>query len=721
MTTPSSTVKIPRIRIVDVEGGQYVLRFPYDVEVIAAIKHIPGAKWNPTERVWTAPLTSQRFLTDITKPLGFIMSPAAEAAEPIGQAPTTGRITRVGNRLVLSFPYDFATVAAIKQIRGRTYDAGRKLWTVPISSIRSVRELAADYPFVLAPEVEALPDVEPIMGLEISATSTHFLLDFPLDRYLMSQVKDLPGAKWDAKGSRWIADIEAAVEVAELARKVGAHIAQSAIDVLDSSIVAREMIAMSTAADAEVEVAGLGGVLRPFQRAGVAYALRARRTFIADEPGLGKTVQALAALEATQSYPAVIVVPATLRVTPWLREAKKWLPHRTVSLASGTKAHAVLEPTDITIVNYDVIHAWGKVLGTQELKGLVTDEAHYAKSASTRRGKALIELTDLMDPDGMVLCLTGTPVLNNETEIVSQLRILRRLDEFGGSRGFRARYGHGRNLVELNRKLRATCYIRRLKADVAPELPPKVWSEVAIEGDPKVMIEYREAETNLVAYLSERARKMAIASGATDEEARARAWIAGMRAEAAEHLVAVTALKRLAARAKMEAANEWIGDFLESGKKLVAFGWHRDIVDEIADRFGQGAKIQGGQTQDQRTAIVDRFQDDEDLRVIACQIKAAGVGLTLTAASDVVFLELGWNPGDMDQAADRCHRIGQEDSVTAWTMICQDTIDEDIVQLIADKREVVNAVTDGIASEEEEEKYSVLSDLIVRLTARGMA
>ena len=128
---------------------------------------------------------------------------------------------------------------------------------------------------------------------------------------------------------------------------------------------------------------------------------------------------------------------------------------------------------------------------------------------------------------------------------------------------------------------------------------------------------------------------------------------------------------------------------------MVVFAWHRSDVEWVAENFGNGLKIIGGMSDADKQDAIDRFQNNDDEKIIACSLKAAGVGLTLTAASDVLFIEQGWNPADMDQAADRCHRIGQKDSVTVYTMLCEGTVDEDIARLIDKKRGVVNAVMEG--------------------------
>lgn len=434
---------------------------------------------------------------------------------------------------------------------------------------------------------------------------------------------------------------------------------------------------------------------------------------IADEMGLGKTVQALALLQATQQFPAVIICPTSLRLN-WKREAQKWLPGKSIDVLYGVKPYAVRE--DIAIIGYDVLHGW---CDTLQAKSVVIDESHYTKNGSARRTQAALRLADrCREGGGFVALLTGTPVLNNPTELIAQLRIAGMLDEFGGVAKFKKDYKELAMLPVLNRRLRATCFVRRRKTDVLTELPPKRHAYITVEGDPQMMREYAKAERDVVSFIAQRAREIAESSGATTKEARQAAWQAGLRAEAAQHLVAITTLKRLAAKAKMPAVKSWLEDFSESGKKLVVFAWHREVVDQVAEQFAGGAKVQGGMSDEEKQRWVDAFQNDDDQRMLSCSLKAAGVGLTLTAASDVMFIEQGWTPADIDQASDRCHRIGQQDSVTAWHLLCSETIDEYIAQLIDRKRIIVNAVTDG-TSQGDEESGSVLGDLLVQLAERG--
>lgn len=451
----------------------------------------------------------------------------------------------------------------------------------------------------------------------------------------------------------------------------------------------------SIAQDADIEVEGLGGELMPFQRAGVSYALATRRTFIADEMGLGKTVEALAVLQAAQTFPAIIVCPATLKLN-WKREAEKWLPGKSVEIVNGRTCYDV--EADVIIVNYDILDAWKECF---TLNALVLDEAHLAKTPTSKRTKAAIYLSKKVPKTGIVLALTGTPVINKPSELVSQLNILGALKSFGGAKGFHQRYcewdgwgwSGGKNLPELNRRLRGSCYIRRTKAEVLTELPPKRRADVSVILEPAARKLHDRAVTDLLDLLGEQAREKAYENGTNANQAER---TARSRAQAAEALVRLNTLRKVTGEGKISLAKEWIENFLaDSEEKLVVFAHHKSVVQEIAREFG-APRIDGAATQTERQAAVDRFQEDDSTRIIVCSIKAAGIGITLTAASNVLFIEQDWTPAGNSQAEDRLHRIGQTDSVTAWYLNAEDSIDQKIGILLAEKVLLVDAATEGL-------------------------
>ncbi len=443
------------------------------------------------------------------------------------------------------------------------------------------------------------------------------------------------------------------------------------------------LVALSQAGEADLDVPGLGGELKPFQRAGVAYLLERRRAFLADEQGLGKTIEALAALQAGGAFPAVVVCPANLKLN-WLRETRTWLPGRSVRLLTGRGEGAgAAGEADVTIVNYEILGArLGELLATAP-RAAVIDEAHLCKNAAAKRTQAVHRLAAAVPPDGLVLALSGTPVLNRPSELIAQLRILGRLDEFGSGAQFGARFKGPDAHQRLHWHLRARCFARRCKSEVLPQLPAKTRSVVPIELDNEA--EYRLAERDVIAWL----RSQPFDLRELDAKVAA--------ALRAERLVRLNALKLLAARGKLAAALSWIHDFRCSGERLVVFARHREIQRAVLERFPQALHILGEDSVAARDAALQSFQapDDEGNGLIICSLEVAGQGLTLTRASSVAFLELDWTPARHDQAEDRCHRIGQQDAVNAYYLLAAESVDETIARLLEHKRAVIGAVTDG--------------------------
>ncbi len=447
------------------------------------------------------------------------------------------------------------------------------------------------------------------------------------------------------------------------------------------------LVALSGATDAPLRVPGLAGELKPFQRAGVRYLLSQRRAFLADEQGLGKTIEALATIESDGAYPAVIVCPASLKLN-WLRELERWLPDRSLQMLAGTAA-GPLAHSDITIVNYEIVAARLDALRALQPRALVLDESHYCKNAAAKRTQAVHRLATALEPDGLILALTGTPVTNRPAELIAQLRILGRLGDFGSGLQFASRFRGPDAHMRLHWHLRARCFARRLKADVLPQLPAKTRAVVPVELDNEP--EYRLAERDVVAWLQSQPLDL------RELDAKVAAALR------AERLVRLNALKLLAARGKLHAARSWIHDFCSSGERLVVFAHHREIQHALLDHFPRALHILGEDSHAVRDAALRAFQapDCPENQLIICSIEVAGHGLTLTRASNVAFLELDWTPAKHDQAEDRCHRIGQQDAVNASYLLAAGTIDETVSTLLERKRAVIGAVTDGSRRDEE--------------------
>jgi SWI/SNF-related matrix-associated actin-dependent regulator 1 of chromatin subfamily A len=460
-------------------------------------------------------------------------------------------------------------------------------------------------------------------------------------------------------------------------------------DIREQAARAAGLVALSSATDATLgpapsaALAKLGGELKPFQRAGVAYLLEQRRAFLADEQGLGKTIEALATLEADDAYPAIVVCPASLKLN-WMREIERWLPGRSAQALSGMGGNdSPIPAADITVVNYDILAARAQALAAMAPRALVLDESHYCKNSAAKRTQAVARLATSVPSDGLVLALTGTPVMNRPPELIAQLRILGRLADFGSGAQFGRRFKGADAHVRLHWHLRSRCFVRRLKVDVLPQLPAKTRTVVPVELDNES--EYRLAETDVIAWLRSRPLDL------SELDAKVAAALR------AERLVRLNALKMLAARGKLHAALAWIHDFCSSGERLVVFARHREIQRAVVERFPHALHILGEDTHAARDASLEAFQaaDNSENQLIVCSIEVAGQGLTLTQASNVTFLELDWTPAKHDQAEDRCHRIGQQDAVNAWYLLAAGTIDETMATLLERKRAIIGAVTDG--------------------------
>ena len=640
-------------------------------------------------------------------------------------------ISLVDDELILDFPYDKNQVAEIKAIDGAKWDKIAKVWRVPAKSLTPVRDFAVKHGFVISDEILVFnTPMHKNPGDGITIKGNFVFLSFRYDPVMVRSVKQIEGITWDAKSKAWrapLTSLDTAIKWATTFRQNVPEEVTVLADKMRTEL--NVLLDASRSTDAEVNIPTLNGKLLGYQRAGVAYASHARRVFIADEMGLGKTIQAMATLESLHllsetedtapCYPAVVVCPSSL-VLNWKKEYNRFFPERIVEVVKDRKTIPMFGTYDVVVVGYPNITAWEKQLCNHN--SYVFDESHYCKSPDTQRTKSAKKMTK-SNKSAVVLCLTGTPVTNRPAEYAPQLDILGQLDKFGGLWGFYRRYcgahkdkwgqwhleGHS-NLEELNEKLRSICYIRRTKDQVMSDLPPVVHAPITVEGSPAVMKEYAKAQADIVAYLIERAKQIAKELGLPIGAA---AVSARLKAEANEHLVKMSVLRKIAARAKMPVVEEWIKERVDQGRKVVVAAHHRDIVDEITNRFG-GLKIQGGMDVNDVEDAKHKFQtlSCDQAPVIVLSIQAAKTGHTLTASQEVLFVELPWTPADVDQTYSRCHRLGQLGSVTSTYMMTSGTIDEDIYALIEQKRKIVNVATEGDIVFDDNDASNIIFKLI---------
>jgi len=479
----------------------------------------------------------------------------------------------------------------------------------------------------------------------------------------------------------------------------------------------------------------------------LASVAEGHRTFLlADEPGLGKTAQALLAAQAADAFPLLCIVPNVVK-TNWAREAKMWTPSRSVTVVHGD-GQDVDGFADIVVVNYEVLDRHVGWMGEHGFRGLVVDEAHYIKNKKSQRSQNVLEVSDRIRQRvarPLLMALTGTPLINDIDDFRAIWQMLgwidekkpgkvlmAALEENGFTPADHAFYPAARQaVIDLG-------IVRRRKVDVAADIPARRIADLPVELEGAMGRSIREAEQQLAKRLvgryqaalehrragysvlgedgidHELVRRVAEREVAEGSESRANGDGAGDN---------VFTMVRKIGQAKAELATDYAVQLARSAGKVVFFAKHLDVMDtaeEIFARRGVGAtSIRGDQTRKARDAAIEAFQKDPDTHVIVCSLTAAGVGINLQVASNVVLAELSWTNAEQTQAIDRVHRIGQTEPVTAWRIIAAQTIDAKIAELIDSKAGLAARALDG--AEEEASTVDVQVETLASILTEALA
>jgi SWI/SNF-related matrix-associated actin-dependent regulator 1 of chromatin subfamily A len=428
-----------------------------------------------------------------------------------------------------------------------------------------------------------------------------------------------------------------------------------------------------------------------YQREGILFGLERHRLLIGDEPGLGKTLQSIGIVDTASAYPCLVICPSSLKIN-WQREFEKFTDKKAVVLDNATRTSwpylLGMGMFHVAIVNYESLKkffVWdikgGKTFTLKDVvfnrdinifKSVIMDESHRLKDPTAQQ---TMFTRGIVEGKEWRILLSGTPVVNHAQDLVAQLAIMGRLlSDFGGRGKFLADYGENENLSELSDKLYDTCMIRREKAKVLTQLPDKTRTDLYVEISNRD--EYDLAAADLAAYLREYTE-------CTDREIRRK-----MRMEA---LVKFMTLRSLASKGKVKQATDFIRNYLANGKPLIVFCSLKEIVKALQKQFPDAVRVTGDDSLAEKQAAVDAFQNGE-AQLIICSIKAAGVGLTLTASSNVAFVEFPWTYADCCQCEDRAHRIGQKNNVTCYYLIGRSTIDPVLYNIIHKKRSIANQI-----------------------------
>ena len=427
--------------------------------------------------------------------------------------------------------------------------------------------------------------------------------------------------------------------------------------------------------------------LRPFQLEGVKEIYKFRgRALLADEQGLGKTIQALYwILKCKKRRPVVIVTPASVKYA-WQAEAALHLNMRVEVITGRRKKRLMTLPGDIVIINYDILASWLPALKRAKAEIIIFDECHYIKNPDAQRTKAALELSETA---ASVVGLSGTPLTNRPLELWPIIFAIN--PDLFPDRGKYAwgyckprytpwgwMYDGASRTGELHRKLSSQCMIRRLKKDVAKELPPKIRKVVPFKLSSYK--EYNKAQNDFIQWLKEISPSKA------------------KRAKKSQALTKIGYLLRLTAKLKLEWTTKWIEEWQECnpGEKLICFTSHTFVIRHLAEVFGnKSVTIDGSVTGRKREESKRRFINNKRTTLLLGNWVAAGVGLNLQVANNIAALDFPWTPGDLMQGEDRIHRIGQTKQCLIHYLVALDTIEAKQITVLRKKSRILDAVLNG--------------------------
>jgi SWI/SNF-related matrix-associated actin-dependent regulator 1 of chromatin subfamily A len=508
-------------------------------------------------------------------------------------------------------------------------------------------------------------------------------------------VKELPERKYNASLECWEIPLKLQAEVTEIVKYFNAEY------ILDTRTNKNRHDITAPLPFLKEEPILATGAVRPYQNQGIARGLELKRFINGDEQGLGKTIQSIITLTEAErlgaiTFPVLVICPSSTKIN-WQREWHKWTNKKAIVLRDRDSKNwhqlNAMGLADVIIVNYESLKKFfvtyyppkSRLKNSLDIhldpradlfKSVTIDESHRCKGAKTQQTKIALRLA--MGRDWRIL-LTGTSVVNSPLDLFAQIAIMGRLNQFGGVDGYKERYCQPDTpkevLKELNWRLNKLCFFRREKKDVAKELPPK--QRQTIICDISTREQYDNAQNDFERYLEKQG---------WDNDAI-------LKKLSGEIMVKMQELKRISALGKINTVVDFANEVMAGGEKLILFCSLHAIVDALKSEFPKAVTVTGRDNDIQKQKNIDAFQQDPNVQLIICNIKAAGVGITLTASSRVGFVEYPWTYSDCVQCEDRAHRIGQENHVMCTYFLGQDTVDEHMYRLIQSKANVANTIT----------------------------
>jgi len=463
--------------------------------------------------------------------------------------------------------------------------------------------------------------------------------------------------------------------------------------------VAQSAQVIKTKKESGIRIDGLKLPLYEYQKIGVEFFVNNNgRALLADSPGCGKSAQALGYVVHEKIKKTLIVCPASVKYS-WHSEVLKWTHLKPAVLSSKNKDAEVIQAiveNDVVVINYDILNKFIKILSSLEFSLMILDESHYCKTPTSIRTKNVKKIAERVPK---ILLLSGTPMLSRPVELFTSLQLVdphnwtdwrAYTERYCG--GFMDRWGWNTrgatNIPELTQKI-SHYFIRRTKDDVLSELPKKQYVNRFVDLDNDTRFKYDLALDSFEDYLREYKKK---------SEAQIESSMA------AEKIVKLNELREITTLAKLDYAKEIIDEIIDGGEKLLVFSCYNAPLEKLNEHYGASSYLLTGKTDEElRRIMIEKFQNDPSKKIFFGGIKSAGVGITLTAASSVLFLDYSWTPADHIQASDRVHRPGQTaKSVTIYQLVANDTIDSQMNEILTEKHAIITQVIDNGVSLESE-------------------
>lgn len=668
------------VQIYLINEDRIATRSTYNERVKEACQSVAGRLWNAEEKVWTFPKNA---LDDLLNSLDTIssLSIAVEAIPP----------------LVLPDSWALRTLGS---------------WNLVQSELRSGKAPSARQS--LWPEEHHMPETDSKRNTQKYKVriflhgSGQIAAKFEYQPQLVAAFRAIPKSEWVAKERLWMFPVSSLA----VAERTLAQVDAVAVDVesldpfvrraLEAASAVPNLLGMYDNMPAYMETQ-----LLPFQRDGVRFVLEhGGRALIADEMGLGKTLQAIAIASCLKdAWPVLVITPSALRLQ-WALMIEQWLKIRSseilvvmsqwagsnignFNIVQTSSKQTVRLDGVFNIISYELVSKLQEILVNSDFKIVIADESHYMKNPQAKRTNACIPLFQKAE---YRILLSGTPALSRPIELLKQLEALyptvyKDVHQYGQrycKGGIFGMYQGACNHEELHALMKKTVMIRRLKKDVLSQLPLKRRQQIFLSLEDKGLKQMRALFSELRAIRSD------IKVCKSDEEAQSLKY---------SEKQLINKIYTESAEVKIPTVLEFLGTMIEAGCKFLVFAHHQSMmgaIEQFVVKKNVGyIRIDGSTPPSSRQTLVTQFQDREDIKVAVLAIRAAGIGVTLTAASTVIFAELSWTPGDLVQAEDRVHRIGQVSSVNVYYLHANDTVDDIIWDSVQHKLENLGQVLDG--------------------------